>query len=232
MTKRKVVTQRRGTHKSAHPTRTAKKSSYAKSRPAPTGRLVAVRPRAAQLTVTTKRVDIPQSRDGYHPDFAERVFKLMLLGLTQEEIAAHLDVSWNRFRGWKPRHPDLVAAIKRGLDAPANLAASLYQRGCGYSHPEEKVFCTKDGDIVTYDTIKHYPPSEVAAMMFLSNRDGVRWKNQQSMDHTNSDGSFGAFAQAAKAVSNQVKPGRLLEHDAEDAEIVEPEPTSPLRGAE
>lgn len=85
---------------------------------------------------------------------------------------------------------------------------------------------------MTYDTIKQYPPSEVAAMMWLSNRQKTLWKNQQSMDHTNSDGSFGAFANAARQVSTQVTPGRTLEHQpADEAEIVEPsdEPASPLR---
>lgn len=155
----------------------------------------------------------------------------MLLGLTQEEIAHHFDVSFSKFRGMIARHPELKEAIKRASEADANVSASLYQRACGYSHPEEKIFCTKDGDIVTYDTIKHYPPSEVAGMMWLSNRQRHLWKNQQSMDHTNSDGSFGAFTQATKAVGNQVSPGRTLEHETvEDAEIVEP--TSPLRGSD
>jgi hypothetical protein len=176
----------------------------------------------------------PAGNDGYHPLFATRAFKLTLLGMTKEELAAHFDVSLGKLKGWIARRPDFAAAIKNGgPEANAELAHSLYQRGRGYSHPEEKIFCTKDGDIVRAQTIKHYPPSEVAIMMFLSNRDGGRWKNQQSLDHTNSDGSFGGFTQAARLVGRQVEPGRTLEHDdSTEAEIVDPEPDSPLRGAE
>jgi hypothetical protein len=227
---------KRGAGSGAHPIRNVTAKSHGPSRRSPTlkVRTAARVPRANNLiAIPPRKRGRPSGSDGYHPGFAERTFRLMLLGLTQEEIAHHLDVSYAKFKGMIARHDDLRAAIKRALEADSNVAASMYQRACGYSHPEEKVFCTKDGEIVTYDTIKHYPPSEVAGMMWLSNRQKGLWRNQQSMDHTNSDGSFGAFTQAARQVGRQADPGRTLEHDsAEDAEVVDDEPTSPLRSSE
>jgi len=46
----------------------------------------------------------------------------------------------------------------------------LYDRAIGYLHKAEKIFCTKDGEIVRAEYIEHHPPDERAASLWLRNR--------------------------------------------------------------
>lgn len=140
------------------------------------------------------------SRGKYHPSLAPVAYRLMLMGLTEEELAEHFGITPNMLCDWKRRHAQLKVAITLAGDpADADVVVKLRECALGYTHPEEKVFCTKDGDIVTHQTLKHYPPNPVAAMMYLSNRQRHRWKNATSLDHTSSDGSFGMFVAALRA---------------------------------
>jgi hypothetical protein len=138
--------------------------------------------------------------DSYRPEFAKVAYKLTLLGLTQQELAEFFDLSPRAFERMIARHPDLRRAIKRaGLPADAEVAASLRKRALGYSHPETKAFLDpKSGKIKTVTITKYYPPSEVAAMMWLSNRQRTtrRWSWRSSVELTNSDPSFKMFAKA------------------------------------
>jgi len=139
-------------------------------------------------------------RGTWHPSLAPMAYKLLLLGLTEEEVAAHFGIGANTFAAWKVKHPQFrTAVVMAGDPADTDVVVKLRECAMGYTHPEEKVFCTKDGDIVTYQTLKHYPPNPIAAMMYLSNRQRSRWKNATSLDHTSSDGSFNMFVAAMRA---------------------------------
>lgn len=139
------------------------------------------------------------ARGKWHPSIAPAAYRLLLLGLTEEELAAHLGIDLRTLSRWKEQYPEFrTACLLAGDAADTDVVVKLRECAMGYSHPEEKVFCTKDGDIVTYQTIKHYPPNPVAAMMYLSNRQRVRWKNAAQLDHTSSDGLFGMFVLALR----------------------------------
>lgn len=67
-------------------------------------------------------------------------------------------------------------ALKEAKDAADDLVvASLFKRAVGFSMPETKVFCDKDGNITTHDMIKHYAPDTTAAIFWLKNRKRVEW---------------------------------------------------------
>jgi hypothetical protein len=103
------------------------------------------------------------------------VFKLCLLKAIDSEIAEVLCVSEQTLNTWKEKHPTFLESIKKGkAKADANVAERLYERAMGYSHPETKVFC-HEGEITTYEVIKHYPPDFSSMCFWLKNRAG--WKD-------------------------------------------------------
>lgn len=77
---------------------------------------------------------------------------------------------------------DLFLAVREARQVADELVeASLFSRALGYSHPEEKVF-QYEGQIVTHETIKQYPPDTQAAMFWLRNRQPARWKEKTDSD--------------------------------------------------
>lgn len=76
-----------------------------------------------KLTRPHKSVGRPE---GFRSQFIDRAFKLTLLGLTQEELAAHFEVSLTCLKRWMTRHPEFGAAIKEaGTLADAELVGAL-----------------------------------------------------------------------------------------------------------
>lgn len=78
--------------------------------------------------------------------------------------------------------PSFMRAIKKGREeADANVGKSLYQRACGYSHPEDKIHVTKDGDVITIPTTKHYPPDATSCIFWLKNRRPDQWREKKEV---------------------------------------------------
>ncbi len=120
-------------------------------------------------------------KTSYKPEYKEEVYKLCLLGAIDEDIADFFGVSVTTLNAWKKRYPTFLKSIKRGkAHADACVAQALFHRACGYTHPEVKVFCS-DGDIVAFDTFKHYPPDTAACFIWLKNRAG--WKDKQEHEY-------------------------------------------------
>ena len=114
----------------------------------------------------------------YKPDYAERGYKLTLLGLTDEEIAGVFDVATSTLYLWKQKYPEFSEALRRGKEeADAEVAASLYHRARGYSHPETHV-AVYQGQVIQTELVKHYPPDTGAALLWLKNRQSKNWKDK------------------------------------------------------
>lgn len=107
-----------------------------------------------------------------HPKAA---YKLALLGMSNDEIAELMCIDSATLYRWKDCHDEFCEALMGGgALADADVAKSLYERAIGYEHGEEKVFCFQ-GEIITHQTIKHYPPDTGAAALWLANRQRKRW---------------------------------------------------------
>jgi transcriptional regulator with XRE-family HTH domain len=118
----------------------------------------------------------------YKPEYAEQVFKLCLLGATDERLADFFGVAVSTIYEWTNGEAEFSEARRKGKEwADANVAEALYNRALGYSHPEEKIF-QSDGDIIRANTTKHYPPDTAAAFIWLKNRAG--WRDKQEVDVT------------------------------------------------
>ncbi len=114
----------------------------------------------------------------YRATYAEQARRLALLGQTDAEMAAFFGVSEATFHRWKHAHKDFCESIKEGkADADAKVAAALYQRAVGYSHPDVHV-SNYQGEITVTPLTKHYPPDTGAALIWLKNRQPDKWRDR------------------------------------------------------
>jgi len=124
------------------------------------------------------------------PEYYKQAYKLCLLGATDKELADFFEVSERQINYWKKDYPEFLQSIKRGKSiADAEVADKLFQRATGYEVQETKVF-QHNGNIVTYDMIKHFPPDTPAAIFWLKNRNPSKWRDKIEHGITDSDGKI------------------------------------------
>jgi hypothetical protein len=117
----------------------------------------------------------------YNKEYDEQARKLCLMGYTDKELADFFTVAVSTLNLWKIRHPTFSESLKAGKEfADMEVTASLYHRAKGYSHTETKVF-NNQGEIITHDVTKIYPPDPISIQYWLNNRQPKRWR--QKVDH-------------------------------------------------
>jgi hypothetical protein len=124
----------------------------------------------------------------YRDEFVEQVYKLALLGLTDEEIAQFFEVDPTTLYSWDETHPEFSQSRARGkMPADGEVAAKLYHRANGYSHDAVKIFMPAGAAEPVYAPYtEHYPPDTQAATWWLKNRQPKRWKDKSEV--TGADG--------------------------------------------
>lgn len=120
----------------------------------------------------------------YREEYAEQVYELALLGLTDAELADAFNVDERTVNNWKRAHPRFFQSILRGrVIADGKVARGLYERSTGYSHPAVKIFPPRGEDeeplIVPY--VEHYPPDTAAASLWLRNRQPKKWRDARDI---------------------------------------------------
>lgn len=124
----------------------------------------------------------------YKEDYAEKAYKLCLLGATDKQLADFFEVSEQTINTWKQAHPEFLESLRLGKDeADANVANSLYRRALGYSHDAVKIVAnatTKEEHIVPYT--EHYPPDTTACIFWLKNRQKNKWRDKTEQEHSGS----------------------------------------------
>ena len=97
-------------------------------------------------------------------------------GFDDERLSKALGISRKTFHTMRKRNPTWAKQIAEAKQiADQRVERSLYERACGYDGIETKVF-NHQGEIITHDIVKHYPPDVKACMHWLCNRDKARWK--------------------------------------------------------
>jgi transposase-like protein len=116
----------------------------------------------------------------YKPEYVDQVYKLCLLGATNQQIADFFNVSDTTIDNWRKAHQEFFGAFTRGkMEADSKVAESLFKRACGVTIKEEAL--TRDGDVVTLR--KELPPDTPAAKHWLSNRQPDRWRDGSVIKH-------------------------------------------------
>lgn len=120
----------------------------------------------------------------YKPQFADIARKMCELGATDYELAEAFGVNTLTIHRWRNRNPEFCNAVIVGKDAADNrVERSFYNRAVGYSYESEKVF-NANGQILRAPTVEHVPPDPGAALNWLKNRRGEKWRDKQ--DHVHS----------------------------------------------
>jgi hypothetical protein len=130
---------------------------------------------------------MPRGRpSSYRDEYAERAYKLCLLGATDAEMVDFFEVAESTLNLWKHEHPEFSESIMRGKrTADANVAERLYQRALGYSHDAVKIFMPAGASEPVYAAYtEHYPPDTQAASLWLRNRQPAKWRDKQEHQHT------------------------------------------------
>lgn len=119
----------------------------------------------------------------YRDDFAAQAEKLCALGATDLEVAEFFGIDVRTVYRWKHTHPEFCQALRVGKEAlDDRVERSLYQRAVGYSFKSEKLFHFQ-GLVTRAETIEHVPPDPGAAMSWLKNRRGDKWRDKQEVEH-------------------------------------------------
>lgn len=125
----------------------------------------------------------------YKHEYCEQAEKLCKLGATDKELADFFDIAESTLYLWKSEHLEFSEALIAGkLLADANVAAALYQRAIGYSHPDTDIRAVA-GEVVQTPITKHYPPDTAAAIMWLKNRQKAKWRDKIEHGITDNDGN-------------------------------------------
>ena len=108
-------------------------------------------------------------------------------GYTDKQLAKIFSVTEQTINNWKKDYPEFLESLKSGkLLADSKVEASLFQRACGYSHPEVHI-TNYQGKITQTAVIKHYPPDPTAMIFWLKNRKPEEWREKQEFEHTLKD---------------------------------------------
>lgn len=114
-------------------------------------------------------------------------------GLTDEQIAHNMGISYSTFKEWKKKYAAFSATLKKGKEVvDMEVENSLYKSAMGFDVEEctyERRFNKKTGEyemVCTKKVTKHIPPSNTAQIFWLKNRKPDVWRDKQG-DESNAE---------------------------------------------
>ena len=127
----------------------------------------------------------------YRSDYPAQARRLALLGLTDEEMAQFFEVTPQTLYNWDERYPEFLEARARGkAHADGRVAEKLYHRALGYEQDAVKIFMPANAREPVYAPYREkFAPDVQAATLWLSNRQGGKWKLKSSTQQLDKDGN-------------------------------------------
>lgn len=128
-------------------------------------------------------------------------------GLTLEQIAKKMGVSYVTLFNWKEKDEQIFEALSNGKEvADYQVENALFQRCIGMDISETKVIIKPraDGSLSTTEekTIKHIMPDVTACLAWLNNRQSTKWKRNRDNIPTQEE------LDASKVTINVVNAGK------------------------
>jgi hypothetical protein len=111
--------------------------------------------------------------------------RMAYLGATDRDLAAAFNINISTIWDWRTKHPGFADALKLGKkEADQRTARSLYQKANGYSYDAVKIFMPAGAKKPIYAPyVEHVPPSDVAMIFWLKNRDPANWRDAWQLEH-------------------------------------------------
>lgn len=123
-------------------------------------------------------------KSSYNPEETPRLAAIYARdGLIDKEIAAKLGIATGTIYEWKKRYPEFAEALKRTKEiVDAEVVDSLYKRAMGITYEERKVTGVEVSGKLNVQRVevtkKFIPPSEVACIFWLKNRQKEYWRDR------------------------------------------------------
>ena len=115
----------------------------------------------------------------------------MECGGTNIQLARLFRVGISALKSWLAKYPQFKAAVQAGKDFfdTGTAEQCLLKRVTGYNVVEITEEADKAGKLnITKKIYRHIPPDVTAQIFFLCNRNGERWRQRQTMEHTGANG--------------------------------------------
>lgn len=109
-----------------------------------------------------------------------------MCGLTDEQIAKKMGIRRETLYDWKKRFSNISNTIKKGREAPAEIANSLKNVCMGFYVYEEEAIQNPDGTFRKKKIKRYIPPNTTAIIYALNNRDPDNWSNKHREEADNS----------------------------------------------
>lgn len=114
----------------------------------------------------------------YKAIYAEQAHAFCLLGADDKKLAELFEVGEATINRWKLAHPEFRESIKRAKEgADCKVAAALFQRAIGFSHPDVHI-SNYQGEVTMTPITKHYPPDPTSGIFWLKNRQPDKWRDR------------------------------------------------------
>ena len=133
----------------------------------------------------------------YKEEYAEKVYKLCLLGATDTDIADFFGASPDTIKSWNKKYPKFGEDYRRGrTEADGEIAKSLYHKAKGFKQKVIK-FATHGGEITDkYEYEEEIAPDTSAAIFWLKSRRPDLWNDKGA------DTESGEFSVTVKVVGD------------------------------
>ncbi len=116
----------------------------------------------------------------YNAELNTTVYKLCLLGLTDQELANFLEIAESTLNEWKLKYPEFSESIKKGKEiADAEVAYKLHERATGFTYDDVDIRVL-NGAIVQTPIKKYIPADPTAQIYWLNNRRKINFKARQT----------------------------------------------------
>lgn len=111
-------------------------------------------------------------------DLEQVRFLMEKKGFTDQDLADFYGKSRTTITNWKAAHPEFLATINIGKDvADGRVERSLFERACGYTHPDVHI-AVIEGAVVQTPITKYYPPDPASMIFWLKNRKPGTWRDK------------------------------------------------------
>jgi hypothetical protein len=178
----------------------------------------------------------------YKRENAAQAKKLYALGATDADVADFFNVSVQTLSTWADTSKEFETVLDKGRTvAHQRVERSLYQRACGYTYTNQKIFFdARTSTVIRVPIEVHVPPNTTAIIHWLKNRDPESWGDRKKNDVNPEFVTFTAAmtpAEALKAYAAVLRGARVVGSEAIDEETAgrlvpwrkatEPTPTNP-----
>ncbi|MEQ1651485.1 MAG: hypothetical protein ABL897_03260, partial [Hyphomicrobium sp.] len=115
----------------------------------------------------------------FKPEYIDRVKRYALMAPNNHSIAILLGVTQEQLNKWMKAFPEFREAIvNTRAEGQRQLQRALKRRGTGFHVKTEKIYLTREGDIVRAPTTEYIPPDTGALIFALKAAERGRFNDK------------------------------------------------------